>query len=169
MGRTHAAAWEAIAGVEIAGVAGRDGIDALLDDDSVDAVDVCTPTATHTDLVRRALARGRHVLCETPFAETVDEADAMIAAAGDTGRILMVAQVLRSVGECIEMRLLPAPTLEIDAELNKVEQLWTEIRPILERISTGAEVDAALLATVSNATNRMIEPLNSAILMYENL
>ena len=69
----------------------------------------------------------------------------------------------------IEMRLLPAPTLEIDAELTKVQRLWTEIRPILERISTGAEVDAALLATVSYATNRMIEPLNTAILMYESL
>lgn len=68
-----------------------------------------------------------------------------------------------------ELRLLAAPTEEIKAELAKVQRLWTEIRPILERVSTGGSADVEAIAVVSRFTGRMIAPLNMASLMYENL
>ncbi len=62
---------------------------------SCDAVDVCTPTATHAGLVRRAAAAGRHVLCEKPLARTAAEAADLITVCGDAGVQLYPAHVVR--------------------------------------------------------------------------
>jgi predicted dehydrogenase len=64
---------------------------------AVDVVDVCTPTDTHADLVRRAAAAGRPVVCEKPLARTVAEAETMIAACADAGTQLHVAHIGRYV------------------------------------------------------------------------
>jgi predicted dehydrogenase len=53
----------------------------LVDRDDVDLVDVCTPGNTHAEIAIAALEAGKHVLCEKPLANTVDEAEAMTAAA----------------------------------------------------------------------------------------
>jgi predicted dehydrogenase len=49
--------------------------------DDVDLVDICTPGNTHADIAVAALDAGKHVLCEKPLANTVAEAEAMVAAA----------------------------------------------------------------------------------------
>ena len=54
---------------------------ALLTRDDVQLVDVCSPGDTHAEIAIAALEAGRHVLCEKPLANTVDEARAMVAAA----------------------------------------------------------------------------------------
>jgi predicted dehydrogenase len=54
---------------------------ALIARDDVDLVDICTPGDTHADIAVAALEAGKHVLCEKPLANTVDEARAMAAAA----------------------------------------------------------------------------------------
>lgn len=54
---------------------------ALVARDDVDLVDICTPGDTHAEIAIAALAAGKHVLCEKPLANTVDEAVAMAAAA----------------------------------------------------------------------------------------
>jgi len=54
---------------------------ALLTRDDVALVDVCTPGDTHAEIAIAALDAGKHVLCEKPLANTVDEARAMVAAA----------------------------------------------------------------------------------------
>ena len=53
----------------------------LLSRDDVALVDVCTPGDTHAEIAIAALDAGKHVLCEKPLANTVDEARAMVAAA----------------------------------------------------------------------------------------
>ncbi len=54
---------------------------ALIARDDVDLVDVCTPGDTHAEIAIAALEAGKHVLCEKPLANTVEEAEAMAAAA----------------------------------------------------------------------------------------
>jgi predicted dehydrogenase len=54
---------------------------ALLTRDDVQLVDICTPGETHAEIAVAALDAGKHVLCEKPLANSVDEARAMVAAA----------------------------------------------------------------------------------------
>jgi predicted dehydrogenase len=61
----------------------------VLDDDSVEAVIVATPTATHVDLAIPALEAGKHVLVEKPLAASLDELDRVEAVRGDC--VVMVA------------------------------------------------------------------------------
>jgi len=53
----------------------------LVDRDDVELVDVCTPGSSHAEISIAALEAGKHVLCEKPLANTVDEARAMAEAA----------------------------------------------------------------------------------------
>ena len=54
---------------------------ALIARDDIDVIDVCTPGDSHAEIAIAALEAGKHVLCEKPLANTVDEARAMVAAA----------------------------------------------------------------------------------------
>jgi len=54
---------------------------ALIERDDIDLIDICTPGDTHAAIAIAALQAGKHVLCEKPLANTVDEAEQMAAAA----------------------------------------------------------------------------------------
>jgi predicted dehydrogenase len=82
--------------------AGRLGIergyasfDALLDDPLVDVVHVCTPNALHADQAERAVAAGKHVVCEKPLATTVADATRLTEAAAAAGIVASVPFVYR--------------------------------------------------------------------------
>ncbi|MCO5973673.1 Gfo/Idh/MocA family protein [Actinoallomurus soli] len=53
----------------------------LIRRDDVDIIDICTPGDTHAEIAIAALDAGKHVLCEKPLANTVEEAVAMAEAA----------------------------------------------------------------------------------------
>ncbi|WP_248958039.1 Gfo/Idh/MocA family protein [Sphaerisporangium perillae] len=53
----------------------------LIERDDVAIVDICTPGDSHAEIAIAALEAGKHVLCEKPLANTVAEAEAMVAAA----------------------------------------------------------------------------------------
>lgn len=53
----------------------------LIGREDIGLVDICTPGDTHAEIAIAALAAGKHVLCEKPLANTVDEAVAMVEAA----------------------------------------------------------------------------------------
>jgi D-xylose 1-dehydrogenase (NADP+, D-xylono-1,5-lactone-forming) len=103
-------ALRAAAGAELVGVASRDPERAkellpdgrayrdyqqLLDDPEVGAVYIALPNGLHREWTERALAAGKHVLCEKPLAVTAADAEAMAAAASASGRLLMEAFMYR--------------------------------------------------------------------------
>jgi predicted dehydrogenase len=67
-------------------------LDDLLADDDVDAVEILTPTHLHHDHVVAALQAGKHVSCQKPLGNTVEECRAMAATADATGRTLRVGE-----------------------------------------------------------------------------
>jgi predicted dehydrogenase/type 1 glutamine amidotransferase len=67
----------------------------LFDDPDIGLVVVGTPPSAHADAVLAALAAGKHVVCEKPFALRVDEADRMIDSAAARELVLTVFQSRR--------------------------------------------------------------------------
>ena len=64
-------------------------------DDRVNGVYVCTPHHLHLEHARLAASAGKPILLEKPLARTADEAQAIVAVAGDGGVTLMVAENYR--------------------------------------------------------------------------
>ncbi len=62
----------------------------LLTQERPDVVAVCTPHPVHAEIAIAALEAGSHVLCEKPLASLPSDADAMIAAAKRTGKLLAI-------------------------------------------------------------------------------
>lgn len=69
----------------------------LLKDESIDAVDICTPNYLHSIIAVDAFKAGKHVLCEKPDAIDVTEALKMKNAAEEAGKLLMVIRNNRFV------------------------------------------------------------------------
>ncbi|WP_299166583.1 Gfo/Idh/MocA family protein [uncultured Arthrobacter sp.] len=53
--------------------------------DDIDVIDIVTPGGSHAEIAIAALEAGKHVLCEKPLANTLEEAEAMAAAADRAG------------------------------------------------------------------------------------
>ncbi|MDP9937082.1 putative dehydrogenase [Paenarthrobacter nicotinovorans] len=53
----------------------------LIERDDIDLIDICTPGNTHAEIAIAALEAGKHVLCEKPLANSVEEAAKMTAVA----------------------------------------------------------------------------------------
>jgi len=64
-------------------------LEALLAAD-IDAVSVCTPNYVHAEQTIAALKAGKHVLCEKPMSGSLQDCEAMVKAAREAGRFLMV-------------------------------------------------------------------------------
>ncbi|ODT57728.1 MULTISPECIES: Gfo/Idh/MocA family oxidoreductase [Paracoccus] len=106
-------AWSDIAGVRIVALCDRDAVrlaetaalfgitrtyadaDAMLADGGLDFVDIATTVASHRPLVQAAAAAGLHAICQKPFAETMEDAHAMVDAMNAAKRTLMVHENFR--------------------------------------------------------------------------
>jgi predicted dehydrogenase len=81
----------------VPGAASVDDYRKILDDKSVQAVFVATPSHLHKDIVIEALQAGKHVYCEAPMATTLDDAKAIAKAArGAIGQVFQPGLSLRS-------------------------------------------------------------------------
>ena len=72
-----------------------DDFQALIARSDIDAVAIATPPVAHYEMVMAALAAGKHVLCEKPFALNSAEAHSMFEAAKAAGLTGMVAHEFR--------------------------------------------------------------------------
>ena len=113
LGQHHARVYAGLPGVALAGVVDPDparraemtarfGVPAHADHrwllGRVDAASVAVPAKSHGPVVADLLAGGVDVLVEKPIAETVAEADALVALAAARGRILQVGHIERFNG-----------------------------------------------------------------------
>ncbi len=64
--------------------------DAILSDPAIDAVLIATPTDTHSDLIERAVAQGKAVLCEKPVDLDLDRALACLKVVENSDQPVMV-------------------------------------------------------------------------------
>ena len=64
----------------------------LLADPAIEAVSVCVANHAHAEISIAALKAGKHVLCEKPMAVTLEDCEAMVAAAEVSGKYLMIGQ-----------------------------------------------------------------------------
>lgn len=62
----------------------------LLADKAIDAVSVCAANHAHAEITIAALKAGKHVLCEKPMAMNLAECEAMVEAARENGKFLMI-------------------------------------------------------------------------------
>ena len=67
-----------------------DTAEELMADPSIDVVSVCAANYAHAELSIKALKAGKHVLCEKPMATTIEECEAMVTAAKESGKFLMI-------------------------------------------------------------------------------
>lgn len=110
LGRFHAQKYAQMDGVELVGVAdlvpararqvGKElGVSVFGDFSEllslVDLVSVVTPSATHFSVAKACLLAGVHVLVEKPMTILLEEADVLVALAGQQQRILQVGHIKR--------------------------------------------------------------------------
>ena len=126
--RKRAGDWAAAAGNIDTGAAQRTDLSALkvygslarlLKDPDVDVVDLCVPTFRHASMAIAALRAGKHVLCEKPISLVSRQAQRMIKAADESGRMLAVGHVLRFWPEYVAMKQMIK-----DGRYGKVRSMW---------------------------------------------
>jgi len=140
-------------------------VDRLLAREDVDAVAIATPARTHAPIALRALDAGKHVVVEKPLADNSDAAAAMVAAADEAGRVLMIdhtycytpaVQYIRKViAEGVLGELLYVDSVRINLGLVQpdVDVFW-DLAPhdlsILDFILPGGLVPRSVSATGSD-------------------
>jgi predicted dehydrogenase len=119
----------------------------ILADPDIDAVINPLPNSMHCEWTIKAAEAGKHILCEKPFAVTVDEAQRMIDAAtangvklmeGFTHRFTPLAAFLR---ETIDSGMIGEVKL-VRAELTYTIQDWENDTRIKRELAGGAMWDA---------------------------
>jgi predicted dehydrogenase len=94
-------------------------LDAVLADDSVEAVALATPVPTHAPLAIRVLEAGKHCFVEKPMAQSVADAEAVVEAAERFGRTLMVGHLLEYHPGVVKLKQLID-----DGELGRVLYIY---------------------------------------------
>lgn len=78
--------------------------DEVLRDPEVNAVEICTPHHLHAEAVIAAARAGKHVLCQKPLANTLEECDAMIAATREAGVVLYYGESNHTMPAAVEAK-----------------------------------------------------------------
>jgi predicted dehydrogenase len=99
----------------------------ILSRKDIDAVIVGTPDHWHKEISVDAMHAGKHVYCEKPMMQQINEGAAMVEAQRKTGKVLEVgSQGLSSLGNEKAKELFEAGAI---GELNYVEGFWARNTP----------------------------------------
>ena len=78
--------------------------EALIKDPEIDVIYNSLPNHLHSEWTIKALQAGKNVLCEKPFALSLAEADAMISASRETGKVLAEAFMYRHHPQTLKVK-----------------------------------------------------------------
>ena len=120
----------------------------VLNDPTIDAIELLTPTFLHVDQILAALQVGKHVSCQKPMCATVSEADRIIAAAAQAGVTFRITEnflyypPIVKAKELLDAGVIGEPSL-VRLHTTRVEDI---AEPALERDPEAAvwRRDAAL-------------------------
>ena len=101
-------------------------LEAILEDQTVDAVVVATPAKTHGDLATRALTAGKSVLVEKPLAMTSNEARQIVDLASARGLLAMAGHTF-----------LFSPPVQAVARLVQTGEIGTPLYVHSSRVNLG--------------------------------
>ncbi len=79
------------------GVATRTDWEAAVAEPGIQGVVICTPAPWHVPMALRALREGKHVLIEKPLSHSLQDVDALLQTARESGRKAAVAYVYHSI------------------------------------------------------------------------
>ncbi len=85
--------------IDVSALQVYDTLESMLDDPSIDLIDICLPPHLHVDAALKSLAAGKHVLCEKPLGLDTNQCDQILAASQKYNRSVLVAQVLPYMGQ----------------------------------------------------------------------
>lgn len=164
-------------------LAGQEGlpwerdVDAIFRAPDIQAVDICTPTPSHVELIGKAVETGKDFFCEKPLCATTQEARAVDELVRRSGRIGMVGYVYRfsPVFERAQRLFRDVPRSGESVELGRIvtaffrlggrgsHQLWKH-----RRATGGGAVNEMLVHMVDLAV-WFFGPVRSAELLMEQL
>ncbi len=141
---------------------------ALIANDDIDIIDVSTPGHLHHQVVLEAFAAGKHVLCEKPLANTLEEAAEMVLAwrkAGTIGMVnfnyrkvpaIMLAKRLIDEGRIGEIRSFRARYLQDWLHDENAPMSWR-----LQREFAGSGALGDIGAHITDLAHMLIGPIES--------
>ena len=158
MGLSHAKAYHKLDGFELAGLCTRtiksrgdlpadyadiprfEDYGQALAELKPDAVSINTWSDTHADFAVAAMEAGAHVFVEKPLAETVEDAERVVATAQRTGRKLVVGYILRhhpSWTRLVELARTLGKPLAMRMNLNQQStgEAWTWHKDLMKTLS----------------------------------
>jgi len=94
--------------------------DEVFRDKNVDAVLICVPPVHHVPLIEKALAAGKHVLCEKPFTTKLKDALAIEAQSKKTDKLVMMASKFRFTPDVAEAKKLVSSGVIGDIVMSEV-------------------------------------------------
>jgi len=204
MGKSHAKAYHAMDGFKIVGLVSRgeksrrelieilgtdypefSSFEEALSATHPDAVSINTYPDTHAEYTKKAFAAGCHVFLEKPIAESVGEAQEIVAAAKEANRKLVVGYILRvhpSWVKFIEIARTLGDPLVMRMNLNQQSsgEMWETHRALMNSMSPIVDcgvhyVDVMCQMTRSRPTRvsaigaRLSEALNEGMYNYGQL
>lgn len=111
-------------------------LDEVLEDDAIELVVITTPNSLHYSMAKKALAAGKHVVLEKPFAVTTGEARALIKFAKQQQKVLTIYQNRRWDGDFLTIKALLAQGLlgnlvayesNFDRFRPQIKESWKEV------------------------------------------
>ena len=125
-----------------------------------DAIVIAAPAHYHFDLSIQALQAGKHVLIEKPIAETLEQADRLVALARESGLVCQVGHLLRYSAEYEAITQHMVNPLYIEAtRIAPYTQRGTDVSVILDLMIH----DLDLILAIVNHPIAQVDALGAAV------